>query len=216
MSISPNITMSLHKREISGSGYWGHPGIATVTFCNGNPQRCIDALRPKVRAVLDANPLIAGTFNSHKSLVHPTTGSDLLVDELLSVQRNVAVNRNSLYADLVKATGNNPLLTVQNGDKTLKAGTRVTKMVVVENESSPEFALIFSMSHVVADGHDYYKIFNMIAGSSPIEALDPIRVVEYETRESEWTGKSDFGWLTSLGLIKGMLGGLLFGPTAQW
>ena len=28
-------TVRLHKRETSGSGYWGHPGICTVTFCEG-------------------------------------------------------------------------------------------------------------------------------------------------------------------------------------
>ena len=159
--------------------------------------------------------------------VHPATGTDALVEELLSLQYCAGINRKARYEDIVKMTGGNPLLTVQNGSKILKSGSRVTKLVVVveSSESTPpsgggsncrEFALIFSMSHVIADGHDYYKIFNMIGGTTPVEALEPKRVAAYEDREAEWTGTTDFGWLTSLGLIKGMLSGLLFGPKARW
>jgi hypothetical protein len=146
--------------------------------------------------VLDANPWIAGTFDANKDLVHTKTGSDALVDDIMSLQRNAAVNRKVRYADLVSVTGSNELLTVQSGDQTRKMGSRVTKLVVVEpepsgNASTPcEFAIIFSMSHAVADGHDYYRIFNMIAGNAPVEALESKRVAEYEVREAEWTGVS--------------------------
>lgn len=37
--------VQLHKRETSGSGYWGHPGIATVTFCEGDPAAVFSALK---------------------------------------------------------------------------------------------------------------------------------------------------------------------------
>ena len=230
MSISPSTTLQLHKRETSDSGYWGPPGIATVTFCTGDPKRCLDVLRPKLRVVLDANPWIAGTLvldsKGKKVFVHPATGSDTLVEEMLSLQYCAGIHRKARYEDIVKMTGGNPLLTVQNGSKILKSGSRVTKLVVVVesaestpssgSNSSREFAIIFSMSHVIADGHDYYKIFNMIGGTAAIETLEPKRVAAYEEREAEWTGPTDFGWLTSLGLIKGMLSGLLFGPKAQW
>ena len=91
-------------------------------------------------------------------------------------------------------------------------------MCVVELEGSKdgEFALVFSMSHVAADGHNYYKIYNMLAGNAPVESMTPARVHEYETREPEWTGKKDFAWLSGGGLIKGMLMGMLFGPKSSW
>ena len=59
------------------------------------------------------------------------------------------------------------------------------------------------------------RIYNMIAGTAPVAALSPTRVAEYEEREHEWTGKPDFKWLSGFGLIKGMLGGLLFGPKSK-
>ena len=235
MSITPvednnnkNVTLQLHKRE--QNDYWNHPGIATVTFCTGDPQKCIQNLRIKLRTVLNANPWIAGRLvldnKNVKTCVHPTRGSDALVDEILSIQNTThGISRQSKYEDLVKKTGGDPALTVQNGRLTLKNKTLITKMVIVtaantsnnsNDNNNKEFCIVFSMSHVVADGHDYYKIFNMIGGSAPVVALDPRRVAEYEAREPQWTGPSDFAWLSGGGLIKGVLSGLLFGPRAQW
>ena len=65
MSVLPaddaeSATVALHRREKSGTGYWGHPGICTVTFCEGDAQAAFAALKPRLRAVVDANAWIAG------------------------------------------------------------------------------------------------------------------------------------------------------------
>ena len=47
------VVLQLHKRETDGSGgYWGHPGICTVTFCEGDAKAAFAALRPRVRQVI--------------------------------------------------------------------------------------------------------------------------------------------------------------------
>eukprot|EP00442_Polarella_glacialis_P027522 CAMPEP_0115097894 /NCGR_PEP_ID=MMETSP0227-20121206/30795_1 /TAXON_ID=89957 /ORGANISM="Polarella glacialis, Strain CCMP 1383" /LENGTH=418 /DNA_ID=CAMNT_0002492315 /DNA_START=43 /DNA_END=1299 /DNA_ORIENTATION=+ len=212
-----SIAVKLHKRETSATGYWGHPGICTVTFCEGDAHRAFAALKPRLRKVLDANPWIAGQLDAKKMLVHPKTGSDELVDEILFLQKCAKVVRSTVYPELVKATGANAALTVQKGSKLQKSAGRVTKLVVVEPEQpGGEFALVFSMSHVAADGHDYYRIYNMIAGTGAVQSMSASRIPEYEERDSEWTGKRDFAWLSGGGLIKGMLAGALFGPKASW
>ena len=216
VSAQGNVTVELHKRETSGQGYWGHPGICTVTFCTGDPKATAEAIRSKLLAVLNANPWVAGQFE-RKTLVHPETCSDALVDEILSVRRCPGVKRTTEYTKLVKTVAKDPSLAVQGGAATQKSGARVTKLVVVEPESlGQEFALVFSMSHVAADGHDYYRIFNMLVGNAAVEAMVAVRVAEFEDREPEWTGPKDFAWLSGGGLIKGMLSGLLFGPKSKW
>ena len=153
-----SVSVTLHKRE--QKSYWGHPGICTVTFCEGDPSAALEALQLRLRTVIDANPWVAGQLIS-KKLVHPTTGSDALVNEILSKQRCADVRRSTLYPVLVKTVAKNPALAVQKGTMLQKTGARVTKVVVVEpEEPGGEFALIFSMSHVAADGHDYYRIYN--------------------------------------------------------
>jgi hypothetical protein len=167
--------------------------------------------------VVDANPWIVGQLNAKKVLVHPKEASDELVDEILSLQKCAKVSRSIAYPELVKATAGNPAMALQKGAVIQKTGGRITKLVVVEpGQPGGELALVFSMSHVAADGHDYYRIYNMIAGTAPVQPMFAKRVEEYEKRESEWTGKRDFGWLSGGGLMKGMLSGLLCGPKSRW
>jgi hypothetical protein len=218
------VRVALHRREVSSSGYWTHPGIATVTWVRGEPAACVVALRARLQAVLTANPWAAGRL-AGRALEHPRAGADAaaLVDEVLSTQRCAGVSRQARYEDIVRATSE-PRLTVQSGARLQKSGGLVTKLVVVDNNdkweagqgAAREFALVFSMSHVVADGHDYYRVLNMVVGGAPAVRLDPVRVVAFEAREHEWTGRADFNWLSSGALVKGLVGGLLFGPKARW
>ena len=123
VSPSPGVTLELHKRETAGSGYWGHPGICTVTFCEGDPNAAHAALRDRMLAVLTANPWAAGKLE-RKRLVHPIAASMTLalVDEVLFLRKCAAVHRGAPYPQLVKAVATNPALAVQSGDATKRPG----------------------------------------------------------------------------------------------
>ncbi len=111
---SNDVNLQLHKRE--KNQYWSHPSIATVTFCTGDPQKCLSNLKTKLLTVLNANPWLAGRLvliKKVKTCLHPITGSSSLVDAILSLQIKGGINRGTKYADLVKITGGNPALTVQ-------------------------------------------------------------------------------------------------------
>jgi hypothetical protein len=174
-------------------------------------------LQSKVRSVLSVNPWIGGRLVS-KTLVFPTQPNDKDVDAIVHISSYPEVVRTVAYSDLVTAIAKNHNLSVQTGAKTQNNGSRVTKLVVVRDETvTNNYAIVFSMSHVAADGHDYYKMFNMIAGDGLLQTVNPERIEEYERREDEWTGKGDFKWISgSLGLVKGMLGGLMCGPKSSW
>ncbi|GMI35224.1 hypothetical protein TeGR_g12281 [Tetraparma gracilis] len=212
---SDTSSVELHKRE--RTQYMGHPGICTVTFCSGDPQTTFSSLKAKTLEVLTANPWIGGTFDKKKDLVFSSSPTSEDCDFIVSICKNAKVNRALPYPRLVAAVAKDASMSVGTGGALRSSGARITKLVVVEPEAAGgEFAIVFSMSHAAADGHDYYRIFNMICSTDPVDSLTPVRVAEYERRESEWTGKKDFDFLTSGGLIKGMLSGLLFGPKAAW
>ena len=208
-------TITLHKRE-SGQ-YFGHPGICTVTFCQGDPRAALEDLRAKALPVLQANPWIAGRFVK-KALVFANTCTEDDVNEIVTICKHASVHRNQPYPKLVAAVAKNNALSVGKGKVVQKKNARVTKLVVVEPEApGGEFSIVFSMSHAAADGADYYRIFNMICGTDPVVAMDPTRNVEWETRESDWIGKVDHKWLGGGGgLVKGMLVGACCGPKASW
>jgi hypothetical protein len=72
-------------------------------------------------------------------------------------------------------------------------------VVVVPNEASHDnanaadtaandadrFTLVVSMSHVLGDGHTYYKLFHMLSEDTPVVALSPKRK-EDVVRASSW------------------------------
>lgn len=216
VSDDSNVTIRLHKRE--RGAYFSHPGIVSVTFCQGDPHAAYASLKSKVLETLAANPWVGGRLDKQKNLTFNPTVTDADVDDILSICKNANVHRRQAYPKLVAACAKDPNVTVQTGKKMQKSGGRITKCVVVEpDESGGEFAIVFSMSHAAADGHDYYRIYNMICGTDPVDAMDPVRVAEYEATEFKWTGKKDFAWLSGGGgLIKGMLTGACCGPKAKW
>jgi hypothetical protein len=100
--------------------------------------------------------------------------------------------RGALFADLLSAAD-------KIGVKTL-ADSRPTDplfkvVVVVPNEESHDnaadandadrFTLVVSMSHVLGDGHTYYKLFHMLSEDTPVVALSPKRK-EAVVRASSW------------------------------
>ena len=183
-----------------------------MTFCRGDPHKAYAALLPRLRAVIDVNPWIAGRFVA-QHLVHPLTGSSELVADILSLQKCAAVTRRQPYSVLNKAVARTSKLSVQTGRLTQWSGRRISKLVVVEPEvAGGEMALIFSMSHSAVDASNYYRIYNMIAGTAPVQAISAVRIPEYDAREREWIGPANFKWLLySPGLLKGLWSALLFG-----
>jgi hypothetical protein len=96
--------------------------------------------------------------------------------------------RGALFADLLSAAD-------KIGVKTL-ADSRPTDplfkvVVVVPNDNAADandadrFTLVVSMSHVLGDGHTYYKLFHMLSEDTPVVALSPKRK-EAVVRASSW------------------------------
>ena len=167
MQVSPDSHVEpLLDRE--KSSYWGHPfGVSTVAFCKGDADACLALLKTRFRPVLDANLWLAGQFDPKKQLVFPKAATDEMVEAMITKEDHPAIRETTDYAGLVKSAGN---ISVQSGGKLQKTNGRVTRMVVVPI-SKEECALVFSISHAVADGFTYWKIYNMFIGSAPVKGM---------------------------------------------
>ena len=121
-------TIKLHNREITGST-WEHPGIATVTFCEGDPKATLAKLKTNVTTVVEANPWIAGRITEEKTLEFASPAPAGIVDKLLFEQRAEVPSRTMEYSKLV-ACVKSPSLTVQQGATMIKTGVPITKLVV--------------------------------------------------------------------------------------
>ncbi|KAJ1632648.1 hypothetical protein T492DRAFT_986535 [Pavlovales sp. CCMP2436] len=146
----------LLKRE--QKQYWGNPfGVSSVTFVDGDIDAAYAAARVRLSAVLRVNPWLCGQLDKQRRLVRPAAVSALEIDKVLSRQAVPTATRATPYEELVTALGP---LSVQGGKALVASKGRVCRLVFVE-PSAPggEFAIVFSVSHIVADG---MPCFNMM------------------------------------------------------
>ncbi|KAL7552034.1 hypothetical protein ACHAWF_015239 [Thalassiosira exigua] len=75
-----------------------------------------------------------------------------------------------------------------------RRGEPVFRATVVPSPDDDGFALVASMSHVAGDAHSFYRVYNMIAGSEPIVALNPQRDADFRRKVHDVMGgeASDF------------------------
>ena len=70
----------------------------------------------------------------------------------------------------------------------------------------PGFALVVSMNHTLGDGHTYYKLYGMLSADTDVEALDPMRVADFEKAKTEVIGEKENAMFTSAGVGLGIMG----------
>ena len=154
--------------EEEAARYFGNKGITTCTFFSGNSVSAAAEIKSKLCDMLIANPWVAGRLATKTVLVHPQAGGGHWVDSIFTVKHATDADcvkitpTASSFEDLTNACWP---LGVPDGDALVETGARVTRCILVAGAgaSSPAdgFALIFSMSHIVADGFTYatMKVF---------------------------------------------------------
>ena len=73
----------------------------------------------------------------------------------------------------------------------------------------PAFALVVSMNHTLGDGHTYYRLYGMLSADAGVEALDPVRLENFEEAKAGIIGEKENAMFASAGLGLGILGSYL-------
>lgn len=68
---------------------------------------------------------------------------------------------------------------VKPGNKCVNTTEKLFKVILIKIPDN-KFALVISLSHCIADGHTYYKIFNMFSKNVKEEILNCDRMFEFE------------------------------------
>jgi hypothetical protein len=178
--------------------------------------------------VLTLNPWLAGKLTKIRgklNLVYPKAESVSVSDVLTVLAEPVQqLGISTEYEVLMKsciplAVGGNGLA---NGTQQLKAKNVLSRFVLVptvaSNSEGPGFALVFSMSHAVADGYTYYEILGMLSDTSlaAVRALSPARKQAYETDHLvRLISPNVFRFGSSFTFIKAYVAGMFRKPPAQ-
>ena len=141
---------------------FAHPGICTVTFFSGEVSAVEEHIRARLRLIIDQNPWLGGKLEKTGKLVrlvHRAAGSEVQVNDIIEVRTSPVPNlsEKTPYAALVDLC---VPLQVGKGKALVKEESPVTKVLLapLEEAAGGGFALVFSMSHVIADGYTYYEV----------------------------------------------------------
>lgn len=226
MSVSPatETSVKLFKEEVTR--FAGHPGQTTCTFyqCGkggGDPAEDYNALlahfRSKLVKILAVNPWLAGRLSKKDTLTFVSEGQEAdkaaattLIDRVFAevdaradAELGRAISRSAPYPALNRACLG--VAAVGTATELKKSQGPVLKVRLVKNvDGGSGCALIFAMSHYVADGHTYYKILNQLGSRQPVIRLEPQRrpQKDYSQKERELQGPDMVTYGTKCGGIR--------------
>lgn len=189
----------LLKFESGMFGLMGE-GITTITFFSGDCAKGVDFLKERLRVVAKANPWICGTIElKHKgtklAALRFQSDSPPDVSNIFEKNDKLQLSDQMPYVELAKAV-NKSSAQLPAGKKLAKAGTPVSKLTVTPC-SSDGFAVIFSMSHMIANGGTYYMILNMLSGEAKVTPLNPERKQAMSDRVPEYVGAKHYKYMTA-------------------
>ena len=209
--------------------------VTTVTFFSGASTEAVaDVARERLRLVLKSNPWIAGKvvkdakkYGKRCQLVFDPLDDvpDDVIDAIFQVnppELTDKIRPTMKYGELCKVVSSSSAIVPRLGPgylykSTIDVGRLLTRMTVVSSGSGEDCAVIFSMSHTIADGHTYYHILNMLSiTSDPLKSpMQVKRVQEAAPKMIEAQGKADYDFTTSIGHIGAAAMGAMFGKKAR-
>ncbi|CAD7924617.1 unnamed protein product [Amoebophrya sp. A120] len=222
---SPATCVDLLENE--GTAYIYLDGVTTVTFFDGPAP--LEQLKSRLVQIVKASPWVAGKLvtskgrpgESKKGTVQmafdPAPSEDLILSTLLQETDALELSPTLPYEHLTKALSKSPVKPhVTTGWDILKKGLSYTKVTVARGKSGTSWALIFSVSHVVADGYTYYKLLGMFSGSAPIISLNPVRKPAFLPAVKRAVGEAEYKTVMGApSLIVNYLSNMLFGKTPR-
>ena len=198
-------------------------GISTISYFRGDHAQAASALKEQLQLVAAANPWLCGRLVKGKdgtTLQHPTVPSPAEIDAIFAsssaaeskAKIDFTLDGNSKYVDMCTALFKSKVV-VGNGYSLVAKCLPVTKLTVVESTKSGEFGVIFSISHVVADGRTYYEIFKMLQpGSDSVRSLDSTRVQTFSEKMLDAYNRKALEWAESASAGMLFMTSMMFAP----
>eukprot|EP01032_Pedospumella_encystans_P024630 gene24630-27851_t len=163
------------------------PAVTTITrfSCNGvSPE---SFLWSKVAELLNKNPWLAGRLKTdedglHLSYepIHPNCSVAHIA--AIAIQHFAVIDDMELpeglsYDELEKKLQH---LQVKSGNDCANKDEVLFKVSLINVKNSADVVLVFSLSHVLADGFTFYQLQNMLDKNTPVTSMEVVRSTRYE------------------------------------
>ena len=196
--------------------------ISTVTFYEGDVDNKI--IIHRMEEIIRVNPWLAGRLirreGQNVKLRYPLIPST--VDLKKHVQEINILNYQRSEKEKLDASSPVDQVLSELEDRFVKPGINcinkdevlfnilVVKIFNSANQPATRTAFVMTLSHVIADGRNFYSIYSFFHPSTPIKAIDPVRDLSFPDRIKEIQGSEYAGYPSSLLLLLRCLKTLLF------
>ncbi|QSZ42667.1 hypothetical protein GJV85_11280 [Sulfurimonas aquatica] len=195
-------------------------GITTITFFRGSLVDVAPIILEKFNELIRSNPWLAGKLERKNKkerleLWYSEDVSEELSSKLFHLNpQGVSVNSKMSYAELGIAADS---CILPNAKKTVNRDKPLTSLTLIADSLEPEsaFAMIFSLSHNIADGHTYYSILNMLSKDAPMESLNVTRKNEATPKMIGAVGEKEYKYFKGVAHFINIFRGIIFGKKIQ-
>mmetsp|Transcript_125566 Transcript_125566/g.246068 ORF Transcript_125566/g.246068 Transcript_125566/m.246068 type:complete len:469 (+) Transcript_125566:54-1460(+) len=187
------------------------PAITTITTYKAKriPKTF---LKQKLAQLFRKNPWLCGrilknaTDGIHlgypESINNPEQISKLL-KEHMQVLMDFDMPENLSYEEMLSRVEH---LQVKKGNECInKPYALLFRITLLKIKGRDEIAVVLSMSHVLGDGHTYYKIMSMLDNTTKVTPLIVERSVNYNQEAMKLLGPTTSQWLQSPFLLLGLI-----------
>ena len=203
--------------------------ITTATFFKGKVPT--DDLKRRIAEIVQANPWLACRL---KKQVDPSDGKRkpamiyhaeptpeaIVADHyweysVADVQGDTKKKLSNIdvgqaYEAICKAVDSSGAM-VNAGSGCLGKNEPQFRVTVVPSVDGDRFAMLVSLSHVIADGYTYYEILNLLSLNVPMKVLEAVRKPGFTAALKKAVGTKECAFPASPGYICNAIGGMMFG-----
>ncbi|CAJ1344683.1 unnamed protein product, partial [Effrenium voratum] len=171
-------------------------GMTTVSFCQG--ELPITWLRDRLARLLAANPWLGGRLVRKSEAVYLSFGCEADERHLQLLGPDVIQITADMPYELISQQVSGSRAEVRSGMDCLQNPREPLIRVSLCCEAGDRFALIVSLSHIIADGYTYHRLFHMLTNRSvPVVALNPCRKLEFHERRLKALGRKEYEFIYS-------------------
>jgi len=205
--MDPAFVVETKLLELESNWMWAYQWpLTTLQFYEGDATEAATYLKQRFTEVVKLNPWLSGKLVQDKkkhgpgmlAMRYSTKESDRCIDKMFEIDDRLSINSDMPYGDLHKLLVKSNV-SVGNGKTTMKNNTHYVKLTVIPEKDAKRFAVAFSMSHTVGDGHTYYSILDMLSHAVPMKAMDPVRTEPKKDSVRDLVGHPEYDFLMAPG-----------------
>jgi len=199
----PNhVCVELLSNEASSMMMDNVPPIDTFTLFSGVAP--IDKLKAQVKSVIEVNPWLAGRLVKRSGgktcIEYAKSPSERDFDKCFAEVPEGNIDILSSTYDRLLATVADLKICVKFGKDCLNKNEPLFKVAII-SINKEKFALVVSLSHIIADGHTYYSVMKMLSNNEEMVALVPNRKVFYDTLGPSLLGPVEASFPLSFSMV---------------